>query len=98
MEDYFRFLGDTTQAYQESIEAHLEEPDKRRMARALFAWVNDGSHWVPDDLFVAPTQIEIEPYRRAFRELSCTLGHGAHYEMMAKAVDAEGSPASDDAD
>ena len=44
--------------------------------------INDGSHCVPDDLFVEQENGLIDKYQKVFQLIFDKLGHVEHYNMM----------------
>jgi wobble nucleotide-excising tRNase len=45
-------------------------------------WVNDGSHFAHDDVYVSLDESMVETYLGVFRKIFERSGHLAHYEMM----------------
>jgi len=79
LENYFKVLGNVD---PDEIIAQFAGRDQV-ICRSLFSWVNAGSHFALDDLFVAP-QDSVEHYLRVFQEVFDKTGHGAHFRMMMK--------------
>jgi hypothetical protein len=48
----------------------------------LFSWVNDGSHFASDDVFIAIDGAAIDTYLRVFKAIFEKSGHLNHYRMM----------------
>ena len=78
MENYFKILGGV-------------DPDKicdffdgkeRLICKSLFSWVNDGSHFAHDDLYVSIDGSLVDTYLDVFRAIFNKTGHAAHYRMM----------------
>ena len=46
------------------------------------SWVNDGSHFAHDSLYVSIDDSMVESYLSVFRRIFEKTGHNAHYEMM----------------
>jgi wobble nucleotide-excising tRNase len=78
VENYFKILGNQD---KDEIVALFEGRDKQ-LAGSLFAWVNDGSHSVHDDLYVSADDALVERYLRVFKEIFERTQHIAHYNMM----------------
>jgi len=78
LENYFKILGGID---QNKICARFEGRD-RLVCKSLFSWVNDGSHFAHDDLYVSVPDQEVETYLRVFRSVFEKMEHGAHYKMM----------------
>ncbi len=78
LESYFKILG------RVDPDEICEKFDggERLMCRSLFSWVNDGSHFAHDDLYIAIDESMVERYLVIFRAIFYKSGHGAHYKMM----------------
>lgn len=66
----------------EMLTDSFDTAEDRMIADLLFYWMNDGSHSIPDDLYIDSFSDAIPRYRRGFREIFERAGHGAHYDMM----------------
>lgn len=78
LENYFKILG--------SIDTHViierfEGQDKVQ-CQSLISWVNDGSHYSPDDLYVAISDSMAHSYMKIFFKVFKAMGHMPHYKMM----------------
>jgi wobble nucleotide-excising tRNase len=78
LENYFTILGNVN---PDSICAHFEGKEKL-ICRSLFSWVNDGSHFAHDSLYVSIDESMVDNYLNVFRKVFEKTGHLAHYEMM----------------
>ena len=78
LESYFKILGriDT-----DDICAMFTGTDKLA-CKSLFSWLNDGSHFAQDDLYVAVDDSMIDRYLRVFRGIFVKSDHLGHYKMM----------------
>jgi len=47
-------------------------------------WINEGSHGIPDDLYVEHLETTIEKYQEVFKNIFIYTGHREHYAMMMK--------------
>ena len=56
-------------------------PSWLRFSRGL-QWVNDGSHYVQDDLYVSMDQGAVQSYLRVFHLIFNLSEHESHYKMM----------------
>ncbi len=54
------------------------------ICKSLFSWVNCGSHFVDDDLYVSIDDSTVETYLRVFKAIFERTEHLPHYEMMMK--------------
>jgi wobble nucleotide-excising tRNase len=78
LENYFKILGSV-------------DPDEicekfggkgKLICKSLFSWVNAGSHYALDDLYVSSDDTMVDTYLNVFREIFEKTGHLAHYKMM----------------
>ncbi|WP_445778083.1 AAA family ATPase [Shewanella sp.] len=79
LENYFKILGKFSDG---DIEAKFENPQEQQVCRSLLYWINDGSHCLPDDLFIQNQYDTVDIYRNVFRDVFKYSGHIAHYNMM----------------
>lgn len=78
LENYFKILGGVD---PDKICAMFEGKD-RLVCKALFSWVNDGSHFAHDDLYVSIDDSMVESYLKVFQAIFAKSEHIAHYKMM----------------
>jgi len=78
LENYFKILGGVD---PDEITSMFEGKEKM-ICKSLFSWVNDGSHFAHDDIFVSIDSSSVEKYLEVFREIFDKAGHSSHYEMM----------------
>lgn len=78
LENYFKILGgiDTDKICE------MFDGKEKSICKSLFSWVNDGSHFAHDDLYVSIDSSQIENYLSVFRRIFEKSGHIAHYKMM----------------
>ena len=79
LENYFSILGKTKDDAMIDSFSTIEE---KMICRSLLSWINDGSHTIPDDLYIDSYTDSIERYRQIFKEVFVKMGHEAHYKMM----------------
>jgi wobble nucleotide-excising tRNase len=79
LENYFKILGGVD---PEKICAMFVEGKERVICKSLFSWVNDGSHFAHDDLYVSIDDSMVETYLKVFRAIFEKSEHLAHYKMM----------------
>ena len=79
LESYFRVMGGGI--WDHEITPHLTNPE-RHVFRALFNWVNEGSHAVLEDIFYTPSSISQDVYLQVFKRVFVVTGHESHYQMM----------------
>ena len=78
LENYFKFFGGI-----EPREICANLPGKDQMiCSSLLSWVNDGSHYAQDDIFVSLDQGAVGGYLKVFQLIFKLSGHEAHYKMM----------------
>lgn len=78
LENYFKILGGVD---PDEITGMFEGKEKM-ICKSLFSWVNDGSHYAHDDLYVTIDSSTVESYLKVFRAIFDKTEHFAHYEMM----------------
>ena len=78
LENYFKILGGVD---LNDLNAKFDGQEKL-ICKSLISWVNDGSHFSHDDLYVSISDSMIEPYLNVFREIFKKSDHIAHYKMM----------------
>ena len=78
LENYFKHFG--------GIDPYrvLEKFEGREklICQSLWQWVNAGSHFMDDDLYITSDEVTLEGYQRVFQLVFEKSGHGPHYEMM----------------
>lgn len=87
LEYYFKILGGIN---YEAIVNNFEG-EELIICRSLISWMNDGSHFVHDDLVVSTDTQTIEKYLAVFKLIFEKLGHDGHYHMMIKSPDQHAS-------
>ena len=78
LENYFKILGNINN--DEIIDKF--EGKEKQVCGSLFSWVNDGSHFAHDDLYVSCDAAMVETYLDVFRKIFERSKHIAHYNMM----------------
>lgn len=79
IENYFGMLG---QKKDDHIINSFETAEEQLICKSLLHWINDGSHSIPDDIFIDPFNNALEKYKDIFRKIFVHMGHEAHYNMM----------------
>ena len=78
LENYFKILG--------NIDTHIIidkfEGQEKVQCQSLISWVNDGSHYSPDDLYVAISDGMAHSYTKIFFKVFKAMEHMPHYKMM----------------
>ncbi|WP_322904296.1 AAA family ATPase [Paenibacillus sp. SGZ-1009] len=78
IENYFKVYGNYS---EDDIIKYFEEEDKV-ICKTLLSWVNDGSHFTNDDLYIECTSDTVSKYLIIFEAIFEKTGHHAHYKMM----------------
>jgi wobble nucleotide-excising tRNase len=78
LENYFKILGgvDTYSL------VHKFDGVEKTQCQSLMSWVNDGSHYAPDELYVAISDNMAASYLKIFFKIFKAAEHHAHYRMM----------------
>ena len=79
IENYFGLLG--TKKYDYIVDK-FETAEEKMICDSLFYWINDGSHSIPDDLYIDSYSDSVDKYKDIFRRVFVAAGHEAHYNMM----------------
>lgn len=79
LENYFKILGGVD---PDTICEKFGGREKF-ICKSLFSWVNDGSHFSHDDIFVSDGA-SVDTYLQVFKEIFYKLNHDAHYRMMMR--------------
>ena len=78
LENYFKILGNVD---PDEITSRFEGQEKF-ICNSLFSWVNAGSHYADDDLYISIDKSTVENYLTVFRAIFDKTGNSAHYKMM----------------
>lgn len=65
LENYFKILGKLS---DEDIVSKFESYEEQQICLSLLHWINDGSHCIPDDLFIQAIDDQVEVYLRVFKK------------------------------
>ena len=79
IENYFKILG---KFGDDDLIKKFANPQEQEICRSLICWINDGSHSLPDDLYIEAPYETIDRYFEVFRKIFQEMGHEAHYNMM----------------
>ena len=83
LETYFKILG----GYKdEDIINKFDNIQEKEICRSLLSWINDGSHCIPDDLFVEQQDAIVDKYFDVFRQVFEQTRHIEHYNMMMEII------------
>lgn len=78
LENYFKILG----SIDPDTICGLFDGKEKLICRSLFSWVNDGSHYAHDDLYVTIDPSMVDTYLNVFKAVFEKSGHLPHYKMM----------------
>ncbi|MDF9833011.1 wobble nucleotide-excising tRNase [Ereboglobus sp. PH5-5] len=78
LENYFKILG----GVDSDRICELFFGKEKLICKSLFSWINDGSHFAHDDLYISIDDSMVEVYLKVFREIFKKSDHFAHYKMM----------------
>lgn len=79
IENYFQVFGGFS---PNAILDKFTIAEDKQICRSLLSWVNDGSHTLPEDLFVELSEDQLARYKEIFHKIFINMGQGPHYEMM----------------
>ena len=80
LENYFKFFGGVD---PKDVCSKFSGKDKI-ICNTLLSWVNDGSHYAHDDLYMSIDDSTVDTYLKVFRAIFEKSGHAAHYKMMMR--------------
>lgn len=78
LENYFKFFGNIN---IDDLEDKFEHEEKV-ICRSLISWINDGSHYISEDLYVEGNEEVADKYFDIFKRIFYIQNHKAHFEMM----------------
>ncbi|GEC65398.1 hypothetical protein RTE01_00330 [Raoultella terrigena] len=78
LENYFKILGGVDTYHLVDKFEGIE----KIQCQSLMSWVNDGSHYAPDELYVAISDNMAANYLKIFFKIFKAAKHDAHYKMM----------------
>lgn len=86
IENYFKLLG---KYGDDELVNSFDNQEEREICNSLLCWINDGSHCIPDDLFIEQQDVVVEKYMDVFKKIFINTGHEEHYNMMMGASEEE---------
>jgi wobble nucleotide-excising tRNase len=78
LENYFKFFGGVDPKELCSKFSGKEQ----LICNTLLSWINDGSHYAQDDLYMSIDETAVNSYLKVFKSIFDKSGHMAHYKMM----------------
>lgn len=79
IENYFKILGKYA---DDDLIKSFDNHQEQEICRSLVCWINDGSHGLPDDLYIEQQETILEKYLEIFKQIFIKMGHEEHYKMM----------------
>lgn len=79
LENYFSILGNKR---DDVIINKFSNQEEREICRSLLSWANEGSHTLPDDLFIEAPDGTITKYLNVFKDIFTHTENTGHYNMM----------------
>jgi len=81
IENYFKILG---KYGDDDLIKKFENPQEKEICRSLISWINDGSHSIPDDIFIEQQESITEKYFYVFKRIFIEMKQIEHYNMMMR--------------
>lgn len=79
LENYFSILG---RKRDDVLINKFPTQEEREICRSLLSWANEGSHTLPDDLFIESPDKTISKYLEVFKNIFSHTENTGHYNMM----------------
>jgi len=79
IENYFSILGNRRDDF---LIGQFSSKEEKEICRSLMSWANEGSHTMPDDLFIEAPDGTITKYLKVFKEIFKHTENAGHYNMM----------------
>lgn len=79
LENYFSILGTNRNDF---LIKKFSTQEEREICQSLLNWANDGSHTLPDDLFIEASDGIITKYLEVFKNIFIHTENIGHYNMM----------------
>lgn len=86
IENYFQVFGGIS---PDVILEKFTNAEDKKICRPLLSWVNDGSHSMPEDLYVEMSDDQLSRNKDIFHQIFVMMGQEAHYDMMMQEIDKE---------
>jgi len=80
IENYFKILGGYH--YDKLIESFVDSAEEQEICRSMINWINDGSHTMPDDLYIQSHDDISDKYFIVFEKVFKNTNHHQHFKMM----------------
>lgn len=79
LENYFSILGSKR---DDILVNKFSTQEEKEICRSLLSWANEGSHTLPDDLFIEIPDGTISKYLDVFKDIFIYTDNTGHYNMM----------------
>lgn len=79
IENYYSILGNRRDDF---LLGKFISKEEKEICRSLMSWTNEGSHTMPDDLYIESPDHTISKYLEVFREIFVHTENIGHYNMM----------------
>jgi wobble nucleotide-excising tRNase len=79
IENYFKILG---KYGDDELINKFPSAEEKDICRSLVCWINDGSHCLPDDLFIEIPADSVQRYLDVFKAIFEHTDNIGHYNMM----------------
>lgn len=85
IEHYFKLLG---KYGDDDLINKFSTGEEQEICRSLICWINEGSHTIPDDLYIEQHDDTKEKYLMIFKKIFEEMNQIEHYNMMMRNVNA----------
>ncbi|MBF0477999.1 MAG: AAA family ATPase [Candidatus Omnitrophica bacterium] len=79
LENFFSILGSKRDDF---LINNFTTQEEKEICRSLLSWINEGSHTLPDDLYVEAPDGIISKYLKVFKDIFKLTKNIGHYNMM----------------
>jgi len=79
IENYFKILG---KYHYDDLINSFNNIEEQEICRSMVCWINDGSHIIPDDLFLQSHDGSKDKYFAVFEKIFINTKHHEHFKMM----------------
>jgi len=86
LENFYSILGTKRDDF---LINKFESREEKDICRSLLSWTNEGSHTLPDDLYVEAPDDTIVKYIEVFKNIFYHTENKGHYLMMMGIEDEE---------
>lgn len=81
IEHYFKLLG---KYGDDDLISKFQTGEEQEICRSLICWINDGSHTIPDDLYIEQHDDTKAKYLHVFKQIFIEMDQIGHYDMMMR--------------